>query len=222
MLGIPILIAPLAAFLIGLCAVPSVRRIALACGFLDNPDRRRKLHSAPIALGGGLAVWLATWSGWGISLLRFSSETPRWPATRVGSSRRLCIASLLILCLGVIDDRHGLRGRHKLAGQVVVAVILVGLGLRIDAWSCFGVEVRLGILRLPRHGLLDPTGRQRIQLDRRNGRLLRQFGLGRLARDRLSRVQVGPIGGRDRRAGPRGRTGRFSEVQSAAGQDLSG
>ena len=44
MFDVPLLIAPLAAFLIGLCAVPTVRRIALAVGFVDNPDQRRKLH----------------------------------------------------------------------------------------------------------------------------------------------------------------------------------
>ena len=34
-------------------------------------------------------------------------------------------------------------------GRSLAAVILVGLGLRIDAWSCFGVEVKLGILAYP-------------------------------------------------------------------------
>ena len=148
MLDMPIVMAPLAAFLIGLCAVPAVRRIALACGFLDNPDRRRKLHSAPIALGGGIAVWLATWSGWGVSLLGarsvFGDERDAgWFFGALG------LASLLILCLGVFDDRHVMRPRHKLAGQVVAAVILVSLGMRIDAWSCFGVELRLGIFAYP-------------------------------------------------------------------------
>ncbi len=55
----------------------------------------------------------------------------------------------MILGVGVVDDRYGLRGRHKLAGQVVAAAILVGLGLRIDAWSGFGVEVELGIFAYP-------------------------------------------------------------------------
>ena len=40
------LIAPLAAFLIGLGAIWTIRRIALAVGFVDNPDQRRKLHCA--------------------------------------------------------------------------------------------------------------------------------------------------------------------------------
>ena len=142
------LIAPLAAFLIGVSALRSVRRIALAVGFVDNPDRWRKLQEAPIPLGGGLALWLATWSGWGISRLCGPSDTGSdgdagWFA--IG----LAIASFVILGLGVIDDRYGLRARQKLAGQVVAAVILVGFGLRIDAWSAFGVEVKLGILAYP-------------------------------------------------------------------------
>ena len=142
------LIAPFAAFLIGVCAFWTVRRIALAVGFVDNPDRWRKLQEAPIPLGGGLAVWLATWSGWGISRL-----VGAWDTGADGDAGwfaiALAIASFVILGLGVIDDRYGLRARRKLAGQVVAAMILVGLGLRIDAWSAFGVEVKLGIFAYP-------------------------------------------------------------------------
>lgn len=143
-----LLIAPLSAFLIGLCAIRTVRRVALAVGFVDRPDLRRKLHAAPVALGGGIAVWLATWSGWGIGLLACLPGTGEsgdagWFYVALG------LASSVILGLGVLDDRYGLRGRHKLAGQVVAAAILVGLGLRIDAWSGFGVEIELGIFAYP-------------------------------------------------------------------------
>src|SRR5271157_2197447 len=138
------LVAPLAAFLIGLCALPTVRRTALAAGFVDNPDRWRKLHKVPIPLGGGLALWLATWSGWSISRLcgpvgTGANGNADWFAIA------LAIASFVILGLGMMDDRHGLRAHQKLAGQVVAAVILVGLGLRIDAVSAFGIALKLGI-----------------------------------------------------------------------------
>jgi UDP-GlcNAc:undecaprenyl-phosphate GlcNAc-1-phosphate transferase len=148
MLDIPIWIAALAAFVIGLCAVPAVRRMALAYGFLDIPDRRRKLHGAPIALGGGIAVWLATWSGWGVSLLG-SSPDIRGAGDARWFLAALAPATFLILALGLVDDWFDLRGRHKLAGQTVAAAFLVGLGLRIDAWSCFGVELELGIFAYP-------------------------------------------------------------------------
>ena len=148
MLGVPLLIAPLAAFLIGVCAVPAIGRIALVCGFLDNPDRCRKFHAAPIALGGGIAVWLATWCGWRVSLLHFSPET-RGAGDASWFSAALVFATFLILGLGIIDDRYGLRGRHKLAGQVVAAAVLVGLGLKIDAWCSFGAHFETGILAYP-------------------------------------------------------------------------
>ena len=148
MLNMPEVIAPLVAFLIGLGAIPTVRRIALAFGFLDNPDRRRKLHGVPTALGGGIAVWLAAWSGWGVGMFGSSSadggeQNAGWFLAAMG------LPSLLMLCLGIVDDRMGLRARYKLAGQVVVAVIMLSLGIRIDAWSCFDVVFELGIFASP-------------------------------------------------------------------------
>lgn len=138
------LVAPLAAFLIGLCAFRIVRLIALAVGFVDHPDHWRKLHAAPTALGGGIALWLATWSGW--SLSRLDGAAGFAAAGDAGwFAIGMVIASLVILIVGLIDDRYGMRARYKIAGQVVAAVILVGSGLRFDSVSAFGVEVQLGI-----------------------------------------------------------------------------
>ncbi len=142
------LVAPLAAFLIGLCALRIVRGIALAVGFVDNPDRWRKLHEAPIPLGGGLAVWLATWSGWGISRL-FGPPGAATLGDDLGFVIALAVASLVVLGLGVIDDRYGMTARPKLAGQLVAALVLAGAGLRIDALSGFGLEIKLGIFAVP-------------------------------------------------------------------------
>jgi UDP-GlcNAc:undecaprenyl-phosphate GlcNAc-1-phosphate transferase len=142
------LVAPLAAFLIGACAFPAVRWIALAVGFVDNPDRWRKLHQAPIPLGGGIALWLATWSAWGLGRLGGAAETAAggeagWFAVA------LAITTLVTLAAGLVDDRYQIRARHKLAGQLLAAVVLVGLGPRLGAWSAFGVELKLGHLAYP-------------------------------------------------------------------------
>jgi UDP-GlcNAc:undecaprenyl-phosphate/decaprenyl-phosphate GlcNAc-1-phosphate transferase len=139
----PMLLAPIVALLLGLVIVRAIRWAAPLIGFVDSPDRRRKLHEAPIALGGGIAVWIATWCGWWISLTAL-------PAGVAGAADSfwffapLAVASFLVLALGVVDDRYGMRGCHKLVGQVLVAVIMVFSGLRIDALSGFGIVIELG------------------------------------------------------------------------------
>lgn len=138
------LLAPLVASLLGLVAIRAIRRVAPTLGFVDNPDRRRKLHEAPIALGGGIAVWLAAWIGWGVGLLALPSGDDGI-ADAARSLAPLGVASFLVLALGVVDDRRGMRGSHKLVGQVLVAAILVASGLRIDALEGFGVVIELGI-----------------------------------------------------------------------------
>jgi UDP-GlcNAc:undecaprenyl-phosphate GlcNAc-1-phosphate transferase len=146
--GVPVLVAALSAFFLGMCVVPVVRELAIANGFLDNPDRHRKLHTTPVALGGGIAIWLAAAAGWATSRLVYSRE---FTATGDGPWFVIVVAigSLLILALGIVDDRIGMRGRHKLVGQLLAACFLVTTGLRVDALSCFGLDLNLGIFAYP-------------------------------------------------------------------------
>ena len=148
MTNIEFYLTPVLAFLVGRVAIRAVRGAALAVGFVDNPDRRRKLQESPIPLGGGVAVWVAAWLGWGLYYLAGSaglvdgSDGGWFYAT-------LALASFLTLALGLVDDRFGLRGVHKLAGQVASAAILAGLGTRVDALHGFGFTVELGMFAYP-------------------------------------------------------------------------
>jgi UDP-GlcNAc:undecaprenyl-phosphate GlcNAc-1-phosphate transferase len=148
MLHPSLLTAPLAALILGLALVWLVRRLSLAVGFVDNPDDRRKLHLAPIPLGGGLAIWVATWGAWSLVRAGLFADLPGadWGGYFPVA---LAIATFVLLVVGLVDDRYGLRGRHKLAGQVVAAFILASLGLRIHSFSGFGHVVPLGILSFP-------------------------------------------------------------------------
>jgi UDP-GlcNAc:undecaprenyl-phosphate GlcNAc-1-phosphate transferase len=148
MLNPSLLIAPLAALVFGVGFVWLVRRIALVVGFVDDPDERRKLQLAPIPLGGGLAIWLATWAAW--SLVR-SSVLAHVPGADWGGyfPVALALATLVLLVVGLIDDCQGLSGRHKLAGQAVAVFILASFGLRIWSLSAFGRVLPLGILSFP-------------------------------------------------------------------------
>src|SRR4051794_37411730 len=100
----PLFLAPLVALGIGLVVTRAVRWAAPMMGFVDNPDLRRKLHEAPIALGGGIAVWIAAWCGWGIGMM--APPPPVILTAESGCSlASLAVASFLVLALGAVDDR---------------------------------------------------------------------------------------------------------------------
>lgn len=55
-------------------------------------------------------------------------------------------ASLVIVTLGVLDDRFCIRGRQKLVGQFVAALVMLPSGILIEKVQMFGVTVEFGDL----------------------------------------------------------------------------
>ena len=102
-------------------SVPFVRQIALAMGFVDAPAKR-KLHSTPIPLMGGVAIF-------GGAVLILVAYFGRLGETRVLG---LLFGATLIAIVGLIDDRHPLPPLLKLAGQAVAFVIVIALGTRVQ------------------------------------------------------------------------------------------
>src|SRR5436190_3818239 len=102
---------------LGLCLVltPLVRAAARRWGLVDRPDGRRKMHTQPIPVAGGVAVLLATF----IVLLSVAFRAGSW-SEALGKSwlefTGLAVAAVIIAAVGVADDYRGLRGRHKLLG----------------------------------------------------------------------------------------------------------
>jgi UDP-GlcNAc:undecaprenyl-phosphate GlcNAc-1-phosphate transferase len=130
---------------VALVLTPMVRAFARHVGFTDKPDKERKLHRQATALGGGVAIFLATITGMGIVLLvpsRWQSELfHSWPELFA-----LLMASGTIVAVGLLDDHYRLRGSHKLLGQVLATLILVGCGLTVKQIEILGWQVQLGPL----------------------------------------------------------------------------
>jgi UDP-GlcNAc:undecaprenyl-phosphate/decaprenyl-phosphate GlcNAc-1-phosphate transferase len=141
---VPGLVAVVAAFI----SFPLVRWLALRLGVTDRPDNHRKLHARLIPLGGGICVAIGMVAGIAASPL-FDAIHGKLSADRPGPVLSLIGAGLLIIVLGLVDDRFGLRGRHKLVGQILVALLLAYFGYLVRSVQIFGVQFDLGIFAIP-------------------------------------------------------------------------
>src|ERR1700733_5520802 len=116
---------------LSLVATPVVRRIAIRWGAIDVPGARR-IHSAPTARLGGLAVYFAV-----IVSLLFASIADSFIAdTLLRHGWRLfalTAAATALMLAGVVDDRRPLRPTTKLMVEIAAAVAAVTAGCRIDS-----------------------------------------------------------------------------------------
>ena len=126
---------------------PLVIRVANYFGFTDAPDGLRKHHVNSIPLGGGLAVFLAVglvsavvWT----SLANISLNGTTTDGASEVAIIPLAFASLLILLVGLVDDRYGMRGLHKLFGQSLAAGILIAGGCYFQAFEVSGIRFEVG------------------------------------------------------------------------------
>ncbi len=125
-----------------------MRLLANRFGFTDRPDGQRKLQSQPVPLGGGIAVLLAVV----VTLIAILS-LPTVGGPSLLESRLnlpgLMLAAFVIAVVGTVDDYRGLRGRQKLLGQFVAALIVVASGFEVSQVELFGYRVQLGLLSVP-------------------------------------------------------------------------
>ena len=139
----------LLACITGLVLTALVREVAPIIGLTDRPDGRRKLHLVPTPLGGGVAILLATISVLGVVLVQENEfQNALW--RRGGDLAAMLPAAFVIVTVGLIDDRFGLRGWQKLCGQILAVSILISGGILIQKVKMFGfAPVELGIMAVP-------------------------------------------------------------------------
>ena len=109
------------ALLFALGATPLARRVASHLGVMAQPSTR-KIHTRPIPLLGGAAIYLAFVA----ALLLFGERY------RISQAVGILFAATLVSFFGLWDDRKALRPLVKLAGQLVAALILIASGIRVS------------------------------------------------------------------------------------------
>jgi UDP-GlcNAc:undecaprenyl-phosphate GlcNAc-1-phosphate transferase len=128
-----------AAFLVSFVCTPAMRVVAIHFGIIDRPDRVRKLHEAPVAYLGGVAVFFAWLCGMFISqFLVLHRIDPGWPVDHRGVAHpivpfSIVMGAVVIVLLGLLDDSRGLRPSMKISGQILAATFLLADGIGIDA-----------------------------------------------------------------------------------------
>jgi UDP-GlcNAc:undecaprenyl-phosphate GlcNAc-1-phosphate transferase len=131
--AVPYLVAAFAAAaLLALVLTPVVRRVADRRGVVDRPDARR-VNTIPVPRGGGVAI-AAAFVVVSLAVVALVAVLGA-PFDFVGHPRAELVALIgggaLAAALGVLDDRFDLRARWQLAGQVLLALVAVALGIQV-------------------------------------------------------------------------------------------
>jgi len=132
------------ALLLALALTPLAVRLAWAVGYLDHPEAR-KLHTSATALLGGVVVFLCALTGWGVARLVVGRGPER-------EALLLLSGAVVVLTLGLWDDRHGMNPLVKLAGQVLAGLLilatgrLAGLGLGPGLGTAFALVALVALM----------------------------------------------------------------------------
>ena len=131
------------AMLVTLAATPIVKRIAFRFGVVSEENDARRMHHHAIPRMGGLAIFL----GFVVSLLVFYANQMTVELWGV------LLGALVLIILGVFDDKYALNPWIKLVIQFFAALIPTVFGVQFDRlMNIFGGEnvyIDFGILAYP-------------------------------------------------------------------------
>ncbi len=106
-----------------LASTPLVKALSVKVGAVDVPKDGRRMHNHPIPRMGGLAIFLGFMAA---VLLFVPLDTEK---------RGMLLGAVIIVVLGMLDDRFALPAMPKFVVQIIAAVIAVMAGNRIDVLS---------------------------------------------------------------------------------------
>ncbi|MFA8437286.1 glycosyltransferase family 4 protein [Pueribacillus sp. YX66] len=113
------IIAFLLAFIVTVITTPIVKKIAYQFNIVDKPTGR-KVHEGDMPRLGGLAIVFGVVAG-------FLYLTPESPYMT-----RIVLGALIIIIVGIIDDKMTLSAKTKFIGQIIAALVVISSGLHIE------------------------------------------------------------------------------------------
>lgn len=128
-MGLVYTITAVLAFALSAAATFGVRRLALAYGVVDKPGPR-KIHSQPVALLGGVAIY-AAFALVAFGLLASGAIVAGSLATKhvIG----LLVGGLWLVIGGVLDDRYNLAPRKQIIWPILATATIIASGIGIES-----------------------------------------------------------------------------------------
>ena len=118
-----VLLALLVAAIISCLSTPLVKMLSVKYGAVDVPRDGRRMHDHPIPRMGGLAIFF----GFMTSMLLFVALDT--------AKKGMLAGAVIIVILGVLDDKYSLPAVPKFLVQIIAALIAVLAGNRIEVLS---------------------------------------------------------------------------------------
>lgn len=118
-----LILAFLVAFLAAFSATPLAVKIAYKIGAVDVPKDGRRMHKKPIPRLGGIAIVF----GFMVSVVCFCKLSYEF----IG----IIIGAMIIVVLGVLDDRKPIPAMIKFVVQICAAIIPVLFGVKIEIFT---------------------------------------------------------------------------------------
>lgn len=138
------LLIALVAAIITYLATPLARHAAFRMGAVTAP-RERDIHTTPIPRLGGLAIYAGLLgSFWLASMIPFLEPVFH----QTNSILAVLVGGGIIVAVGIIDDIYDIPAWTKLAGQVLGAVVMAGLGVQFYSMPLGGLTVGSGRLSM--------------------------------------------------------------------------
>ncbi|SDN02479.1 UDP-GlcNAc:undecaprenyl-phosphate GlcNAc-1-phosphate transferase [Fictibacillus solisalsi] len=118
-MNVQLIIAALVSFAVVAIAMPFIIKLAIRLGVTDKPNQR-KVHDKLMPRWGGVGIFLGVVVGYFVSGLYEMQLTG------------IIVGAVLIVMIGMIDDKFELSARVKLVGQIFAALIVASTGLTIE------------------------------------------------------------------------------------------
>lgn len=111
-------------------------KLAPKLGFMDVPKDERRMHAEPTPRMGGAAIFLSfmlalSVTGYFFKVLPY------------------LVGGLIIVIIGMLDDKFGIKPSLKILGQGLSGVVLCAFGITLRYVTVFGYTLDLGILAYP-------------------------------------------------------------------------